>query len=31
MGSPGMEGVGRDQYDVLSFDSAGGVTTYASR
>ncbi len=30
MGSPGMEGVTRDRYDVLSFDSAGRSATYSS-
>lgn len=29
-GSPGMEGLTRDRYDVLSFDSAGASAIYAS-
>ena len=29
-GSPGMEGVTRERYDVLAFDSAGASATYAS-
>jgi hypothetical protein len=31
MGSPGMEGVIKQDYDVLAFDSAGAVTVYAKR
>jgi hypothetical protein len=31
MGSPGMEGVIKQQYDVLAFDSTGAVTVYAKR
>lgn len=30
MGAPGMEGVTRDRYDVLSFTSAGSSAIYAS-
>jgi hypothetical protein len=31
MGSPGMEGMRKDRYDVLLFDSAGRSRVYASR
>lgn len=31
MGSPGMEGLIKQDYDVLAFDSAGAVTVYAKR
>jgi hypothetical protein len=31
MGSPGMEGPWKDDYDVLAFDDAGNVTVYARR
>ena len=31
MGSPGMEGAGKDRYDVLTFDRAGRTTVYAQR
>lgn len=31
MGSPGMEGVIKQDYEVLAFDSAGAVTVYAER
>ena len=31
MGSPRMEGIYRQDYDVLAFDSAGSVTVYAKR
>lgn len=31
MGSPGMEGIVSQQYDVLSFDQAGNVSVYARR
>ena len=31
IGSPGMEGVNRERYDVLTFDRAGRTTVYAER
>lgn len=31
MGSPGMEGPWKDDYEVLSFDDAGNVAVYAKR
>lgn len=31
MGSPGMEGIVRQHYEVLSFDDAGNVEVYAQR
>lgn len=31
MGSPGMEGPWKDDYDVLAFDDDGNVTVYARR
>jgi hypothetical protein len=31
MGSPGMEGAGKEKYDVLTFDRAGHTKVYAHR
>jgi hypothetical protein len=31
IGSPGMEGAIKQQYDVLAFDDAGNITVYATR
>lgn len=31
VGSPGMEGIFKQEYDVLSFDDAGNVSVYARR
>ena len=31
MGSPGMEGATKENYDVLTFDRAGHTTVYAQR
>jgi hypothetical protein len=31
MGSPGMEGPWKDEYDVLAFDDDGNITVYAKR
>jgi hypothetical protein len=31
MGSPGMEGIIRQEYDVLSFDEQGNVEVYERR
>jgi hypothetical protein len=31
MGSPGMEGASKENYDVLTFDRAGKTAVYAHR